>query len=100
MVGADDGNRTRTISLGICIFWRRIQPDLRRDGSGSDRETPLISGVNGPLMARHSLSGAQALARSVLVEEVFVDALDHVGVLVLHAYVVLDHQSAQGLAVD
>ena len=49
---ADDGNRTRTVSLGICAIRRRTGPDLRRDGSVSDRERPLFTVVNGTLMAR------------------------------------------------
>jgi hypothetical protein len=42
----------------------------------------------------------QAQAGSVLVKEVLVDALDHIGVLVLYAYVVLNHQAAQSLTVN
>jgi hypothetical protein len=41
-----------TISLGICTVRWRMRLDLRRGGSASDRETPLITGVNGTLMAR------------------------------------------------
>ena len=43
-----------TVSLGICPVWRRMRPDQRRGRSTSDRETPLITGVNGPLMARRA----------------------------------------------
>ena len=45
-------------------------------------------------------STAAALGGSVLVEEVLVDALDHVRLLVLDADVVADHQPAQGQAVE
>jgi hypothetical protein len=51
-VGADDRNRTRTVSLGSCPVRPYMSADLRRDWSASDRETPLITGVNGTLMAR------------------------------------------------
>jgi hypothetical protein len=57
MIRADDGNRTRTVSLGICTVWACMSADLRRDQSASDRETPLITGVNGPLMARLARPG-------------------------------------------
>jgi hypothetical protein len=33
-------------------------PDLREGLSASDRERPLVTGVNGPLMARRSLASA------------------------------------------
>ncbi len=61
---ADDGNRTRTVSLGICPVRRRTDPDQRRNGSASDRETPLITGVNGTLMARQA--GAKLHQRGAL----------------------------------
>ena len=52
--GAGDGNRTRTISLGICAIRAAIQPDLREGLPLSDRERPFVTGVNGTLMARRS----------------------------------------------
>ena len=51
-VGAGDGNRTRTISLGTCAIRAVSWPDLRGGLSVSDRGGPLFTGVNGPLMAR------------------------------------------------
>jgi hypothetical protein len=45
-------------------------------------------------------STVTALGGLVLVEEVLVDALDHVRLLLLDADVVADHQSAQGQAVE
>ena len=39
---------------------------------------------------------AGSLGRSAFVKEVFVNPLDHIGLLVLHADVVADHQAAQG----
>ena len=51
-VGAGDGNRTRTISLGICAIRASTGLDLRGGLSVSDRKRPLLTGVNGPLMAR------------------------------------------------
>ncbi len=38
--------------LGICTVRPDTPSGLRRRGSASDRETPLITGVNGTLMAR------------------------------------------------
>jgi len=52
--GAGDGNRTRTISLGICAIRAAIQPDLREGLPLSDRERPFVTEVNGTLMARRS----------------------------------------------
>jgi hypothetical protein len=51
-IGAGDGNRTRTISLGICAIRSVVRPNLRFGVSASDRERPLDAGVNGTLMAR------------------------------------------------
>ena len=50
--GASDENRTRTVSLGICADLACMWADLGCEVSGSDREIPLVAGVNGPLMAR------------------------------------------------
>jgi hypothetical protein len=50
--GASDGNRTRTISLGICAIRAVTWPDLQGGLSASDRERPVFTGVNGMLMAR------------------------------------------------
>ena len=49
---AGDGNRTRTISLGICTVRAVEWSDLRDRLSASDRERPFVTGVNGSLMAR------------------------------------------------
>jgi hypothetical protein len=49
-LGAGDENRTRTISLGICPVGAAKPPDLGGGVSTNDR--PLITGINGPLMAR------------------------------------------------
>src|SRR5437660_460789 len=54
LIGAGDENRTRTISLGICTIHAPTRPDLRIVLSASDREIPLFTGANGPLMARRS----------------------------------------------
>src|SRR5579863_4458828 len=43
---------------------------------------------------------APGVGRSALVKEVLVDALDHIRLLVLHAYVVTDHQAAQSQAIN
>jgi hypothetical protein len=51
-LGAGDENRTRTISLGICTIRAVARPDLRSEVSASDRERPLLTGVNGTPMAR------------------------------------------------
>jgi hypothetical protein len=47
LVGAGDGNRTRTISLGIYGIRAVIRPDLRGELSVSDREGPQVAGFNG-----------------------------------------------------
>ena len=52
--GAGDGNRTRTVSLGICAIRALMASDLRDGLSMSDRERPFLTGVNGTLMARRS----------------------------------------------
>ncbi len=44
----------RAISLGICAARAAMRPDLRGRLSASDRERPLVTGVNGPLMARRT----------------------------------------------
>ncbi len=44
--------RTHTVSLGICIVRAAMQPNLREGVSAIDRERPLVTGVDGPLMAR------------------------------------------------
>ncbi len=44
--------KKRMVRLGICPVRPYMSADLRRDRSASDRETPLITGVNGTLMAR------------------------------------------------
>ena len=49
---AGDGNRTRTVSLGICAVQAVMQPDLLGGLSMSDRQAPAFTGVNGTLMAR------------------------------------------------
>jgi len=40
--GAGDGNRTRTISLGIGAIRAVVRPDLRRGVSASDRARPSV----------------------------------------------------------
>ena len=51
---AGDGNRTRTISLGICAIRAAVRPDLHCGVSASGRERPLVTGANGTLMARRT----------------------------------------------
>jgi len=50
--GAGDGNRTRTISLGICCITAVSGPELPIRVSASDRGCLSFTGVNGTLMAR------------------------------------------------
>jgi hypothetical protein len=45
-------------------FTRNMHRDQHFTGSASDRETPLITGVNGPLMARRA--GAHLYRRNAL----------------------------------
>ena len=54
LLGAGDGNRTRTIGLGICAVRACHMADLRRGVSASDGEKPLVTGLNGLLMARRA----------------------------------------------
>jgi hypothetical protein len=63
-VGAGDGNRTRTISLGICPVRARHMADLRGGVSANDRERPLVTEVNGPLMARRTVVRLALMAAS------------------------------------
>ena len=51
LVGAGDGNRTRTISLGIRQIRAPDHPDLEIRWTASDRDGPCDTGVNGPPMA-------------------------------------------------
>jgi len=46
VVGADDGNRTRTVSLGICTVWAYVSADLRRDQSASDQRQGTSGGFS------------------------------------------------------
>jgi hypothetical protein len=46
--------RTRTISLGVGALWGSDAPELRNGLSGSDREIPVFTGVNGMLMSWRS----------------------------------------------
>ena len=50
--GADDGNRTRMTSLEGVLHLAVRAAELGGSLSGSDRDWPLFTGVNGPLMAR------------------------------------------------
>ena len=63
-LGAGDGNRTRTISLGICAIRAAVRLDLRCRVSASDRDRPLVTGVNGPLMARRTVVRPTLVAAS------------------------------------
>jgi len=66
LMRAGDGNRTRTVSLGICRTHRQTGPDLGCGGSVSDREYPLFTRVNGPLMARNGVPDLHRLNALVL----------------------------------
>src|SRR5215510_8187885 len=55
--GAGDGNRTRTISLGIRQIRVPDRPELGSRCTASDRHRPCDTGVNGPPMARRLTSG-------------------------------------------
>jgi hypothetical protein len=46
-VGAGDGNRICTISLGICAIRAFMCPELRGRLSVSVRERPVVTGANG-----------------------------------------------------
>jgi hypothetical protein len=55
VLGAGDENRTRTVSLGIARICPVLAADLRVRSPASDRDCPLFTGANGPLMARGQL---------------------------------------------
>jgi len=56
-MGAGDGNRTRTVSLGICPIRGSDRPDLGTRCTASDRQGPCDTGSNGPPMARAKCPG-------------------------------------------
>jgi hypothetical protein len=60
--GAGNGNRTRTISLGIRPIGASDGPDLGNRYTASDRHEPHETGVNGPLMARGLMATAALVA--------------------------------------
>jgi len=81
--------------------WRVLSPswrDQHRWRDGWHRKHPL----HWDFAVTRSTTRSTAAARegSVLVEEVLVDAFDHVRLLVLDANVVADHQPAQSQAVE
>jgi hypothetical protein len=51
-LGAGDENRTRTISLGICRVSEISAPEQQSQMSGSYRDCPSLTAINGTLMAR------------------------------------------------
>jgi hypothetical protein len=61
--------KTGANSLGICPVSPYIPPELRRNESASDRETPLITGVNGTLMARPGRAGPRKAPERWLLPE-------------------------------
>jgi len=52
LLGAGDGKRTRTISLGICLVIAVRVAELRIGVPASDRGCPPFTTANGTLMAR------------------------------------------------
>src|SRR6266496_1620333 len=72
-LGAGDGNRTRTISLGICAVSASTWPDLRREVSASDRARPLVTGANGtrpvPMLETWSTVGATHIDYDVVMSK-------------------------------
>ena len=61
LIGAGEGNRTPTISLGIRRIGASDRPDLDIRCTASDRDGPHDTGVNGPPMARAGALGAAGL---------------------------------------
>jgi len=62
---AGDGNRTRTVSLGIRPIGPPDQPDLGNRRTASDRHWPHDTAANGPSMARDLTgTGAQPMRRA------------------------------------
>jgi hypothetical protein len=62
--GAGDGNRTRTISLGIRQIWVPDAPDVGGRCTASDPDGPSDALANGPLTARVRRLWALAKTRS------------------------------------
>jgi hypothetical protein len=53
LLGAGDGNRTRTVSLGSGTVTADVDPDLAvLAAAWTDRGEPLITLANGTIMAR------------------------------------------------
>jgi hypothetical protein len=63
-MGAGDENRTRTISLGSAAVTAASGADLPVQVPARDRDCPLVTLANGPLMARRSCSGLPTHVRS------------------------------------
>jgi hypothetical protein len=63
-IGAGDGNRTRTISLGIRQIRVPDRPDLDIRCTVSDRHRPSSTGVNGPPMARRQMAARRLAGHS------------------------------------
>jgi hypothetical protein len=62
-VTVGDGNRTRTISLGIRPIQALDRPDLGSRHTASDRHGPYDASVNGPPMARGLIALGMARSR-------------------------------------
>jgi hypothetical protein len=64
----------RTVGLGICPILRSLLPDLREVLLAGDRERPLVTGANGPLMGRRAVGVGAALDSSVTPQPVTVNS--------------------------
>lgn len=72
---------SENITLAARSQWERVPPDLRRDQSAGDRETPLITGVNGPKALTMGDDGAAAwtIVASHVEDEAAVSRCDQTG---------------------
>ena len=66
MMGAGDGNRTRTVSLANQQIGASDRPDLDIRCTASDRQGPCDTRVNGPPMARGSMTLSGPIERLAL----------------------------------
>ena len=86
----------RTASAAPCLTWKAASVDVRW--------RPLLSVVIVTHLVTRSLAAGVAIPAvrqdSALFKKVFIDALDHVRLLILHTDIVTNHQAAQSHAIN
>jgi hypothetical protein len=80
--GAGDGNRTRTISLGIRQIRAFDHPELGSRCTASDRQRPCGTRVNGPPMARSLTALERPTGRSLTITTPLPGRLGDAGVCI------------------